>query len=86
MCSVKKTKGGATTCKLEVQLCGRGGRTSNLSGARLTRSDVVVVPIALLAGNFEANRRVPCRCVSDRAHCFFAPLMLQNTAEKVQDP
>jgi len=67
-------------------MCGEEGRTSNLSGARLTRSDVVVVPIALLAGNFEANRRVPCRCVSGRAHCSFAPLMLQNTAEKARDP
>ncbi len=62
------------------------GRTSNLSGAGLTRSDAVVVPIALLVGNFEANRRVPCRCVSGQVHCFFAPLMLLNTAEKARDP
>lgn len=60
---MKKAKGGAKTCKLEAKLPGKEERTSNLSGAKLTKSGVFVVPIALLVGNFGANRQVPCRCV-----------------------
>jgi len=86
MCSVKKTKGGTTVCKLEVRLRGREGRTSNSSEAKLTKNDVVVVPIALLVGSSGANRRAPCRCVSGQAHYFSAPLMLQSIVGKAPNP
>jgi hypothetical protein len=86
MCSVEEAEGGATTRKLMGYLHEEGGRTSNSSGAKPTRSDVVVVPIVLLVDNSEANPRVPCHCASGQAHCFFAPWRLQSIVEKAQDP